>query len=173
MVDLERLRSRGLRAYEGARLRMALRAIWILVPLFAICWTVGDRGLCACLMPLVAALVVWLRWRDRRGSDDASAGLVAGALPLVVGLVLTSLGAHCGGTLCWIFSAVAGVAAGAWVAGDVRRRGPTLASWLAVTSIAAAAAVLGCSALGVLGIAGVLGGMSVGTALGAALPRRA
>jgi len=173
MVDLERLRSRGLRAYEGARLRMALRATLLLAPIFAVCWLVGDRELCACLMPLMAALVVWLRWRDRRGIDDASVGLLAGAIPLVVGVVLTALGAHCGGSLCSIGSALAGVAAGAWVASDVRRRGPTLSSWLAATSIAAAAAVLGCSALGVMGIAGVLGGVVVGTGLGAALPRTA
>jgi hypothetical protein len=173
MVDFERLRSRGLRAYEGARLRMALRAAWLLLPMFAICWAVGDRELCACLMPLMAALVVWLRWRDRRGLEDASAGLLAGAVPLFAGLVLTLLGAHCGGWLCSLLSALAGVAGGTWVAADVRRRGPTLASWLAVTSIAAAAAVLGCSALGVLGTVGVLLGVAAGTAFGAALPRTA
>jgi hypothetical protein len=171
MVDLERLRSRGLRAYEGARLRMALRASALLVPLFVACWLFGDRELCACLMPVMAGLVLWLRWRNRRGMEDASVGLLAGAIPLVAGLVLTSLGAHCGGWLCMLFSAFAGITAGTWVALDVRRRGPTPTSWLAATSIAAVAAVLGCSALGVLGIAGVLGGVVLGTAFGAALPR--
>jgi hypothetical protein len=173
MVDLERLRSRGLRAYEGARLRMALRATLLLAPIFAVCWLVGDRELCACLMPLMTALVLWLRWRDRRGIEDASVGLLAGAVPLGVGVILTALGAHCGGPLCSIGSALAGVAAGVWVASDVRRRGPTFSSWLAATAIAAAAAVLGCSALGVMGIVGVIGGVVVGTGLGAALPRPA
>ena len=171
MVDLEQLRGRGLRAYEGARVRMALRAFALLGPLFAACWLLGDRELCACLMPVMAAFVLWLRWRDRRGVEDAAVGLLAGAIPLVAGLVLTALGAHCGGWLCSLCSALAGIAAGAWVAADVRRRGPTAASWLTATSIAATAAVLGCSALGVLGIAGVLGGVAVGTAFGAALPR--
>jgi hypothetical protein len=170
MVDLEGLRARGLRVYEAARLRMALRATLLLVPIFAACWSLGDRELCACLMPVMATLVIWLRWRDRRGVEDVSVGLLAGAVPLVVGLVLTSLGAHCGGTLCWLFSASAGIAAGAWVAADVRRRGSTRSSWLAATSIAAAAAALGCSALGALGIAGVVGGVAAGSLLGAALP---
>lgn len=173
MVDLERLKNRGLRAYEGARLRMALRIVVFLAPAFAGCWIMGERELCTCLMPLLAAFVVWLRWRDQRGVDDVTAGLVAGSIPLVAGLLLTSLSTSCGGPMCLSLSSLAGVSAGVWVALQERRRpSPPLSSWLAATSIAATAAVLGCSALGVLGIAGVVAGVALGS-LGTAATTRA
>lgn len=164
MVDLERLRNRGLSAYERGRLRMALRALVFLAPAFAACWLVGERELCACLMPLLAGGVVWLRWRDRRGLEDATIGLLAGSVPLIAGLMLSSFGTRCGGPMCVVFSAVAGVAAGIWVALERRRRpSSSLSSSLVATSIAATSAVLGCSALGVLGIAGVVAGVVAGS----------
>jgi hypothetical protein len=170
MVDLEQLKTRGLRAYEWARLRMALRAAVFLVPAFLGCWLVGDRELCACLMPLLAGAVLWLRWRDRRGVEDVTIGLTAGAIPLVAGLLLSSLRTTCGGPMCLAISAGAGVAAGLLVAKGRQTTG--LSSWFAATAIAAVAAVLGCSALGVFGILGVVAGVVAGSGLGAALPAR-
>ncbi len=170
MVDLEQLKSRGLKAYELARVRMALRAAVFLVPAFLGCWLVGDRELCACLMPLLAGAVLWLRWRDRRGVEDVTIGLTAGSIPLVAGLLLSGLSTTCGGPTCLMISAVAGVAAGLMVA--TGRSSTGLSSWVAATSIAAVAAVLGCSALGAFGILGVVAGVVAGTGLGAALPAR-
>jgi hypothetical protein len=170
MVDLEQLKTRGLRAYEWARLRMALRAAVFLVPAFLGCWFVGDRELCACLMPLLAGAVFWLRWRDRRGVDDVTIGLTAGSLPLVAGLLLSSLSTTCGGPMCLAISTLVGAAAGLLVA--TNRRPTGLSSWVAATSIAAVAAVLGCSALGLFGILGVVAGVVAGSGLGAALPPR-
>lgn len=171
MVDLERLKQRGLRAYERARLRVALRIVVLLVPAFAVCWYLGDRELCACLMPLLATFVVWMRWRDRRGVDDVTAGLLAGSIPLIAGVLLSTMRTSCGGPLCLAFSSLAGLGAGAWVALEVRRRGSPWSSSLAATAIAATAAVLGCSALGAFGIAGVLAGVVVGS-LGATVATR-
>ena len=170
MVDLERLKGRGLRAYELARMRMALRAAGFLVPAFVGCWLVGDRELCACLMPLLASGVVWLRWRDRRGVEDATIGLTAGSVPLLAGLLLSGLSTSCGGPTCLLLSAGAGVAAGIWVA--TAPRTTPRSSWFAPTVIAATAAVLGCSALGAFGIMGVVGGVVAGHGVGAALPAR-
>lgn len=168
MVDLERLRARGLQAYEVSRVRMALRVSAFLAPMFALCWLVGERELCGCLMPVLAVLAVWLRWRDRRGLEAVTVGLVAGSLPLAAGLLLTSIATRCGGPWCLTLSAAVGVAAGVWVAVQQSRRSPTLSMWLAATSITALAAVMGCSALGAFGIAAVVAGVAFGSGLGAA-----
>lgn len=170
MVDLERLKTRSLKAYELGRLRMALRILALFLPASVLCWFVGDRELCACLMPLLAAAVVWLRWRDQRGVDDVTVGLVAGSIPLAAGLLLTALRTSCGGPLCLGLSALAGAAAGLVVATHARRS--SRSSWLAALAITTAAAVLGCSALGLFTVVGVLVGVAVGSGVGAVLAPR-
>jgi hypothetical protein len=167
MMNLERLASRGLRAYEIGRARMAARVAPVLLPAAAIC-VLEQRGrpTCACLAISLIALSVWLRWRDRRGVQVARTGLLAGSIPLVVGLALGRLGVRCDdaptASLCTCVSALAGVGAGVLVAVRETREGAGLGSWLTAIVVAALAAGLGCVRLGVAGLAGAAGGMAAG-----------
>ena len=80
MVNLEKLRADGLRAYEVGRLRAALRAALVVVPVALLCvLETGEREACACLGVLLLGAAVFLRWRNRRGMEDVTTGLVAGA----------------------------------------------------------------------------------------------
>lgn len=169
MVDLEELRARGLHAYEAARMRMAARVLLYLAPVLALCWwQATDRETCGCLAVLLAISAVWLRRRDRRGVEDVTTGLMAGAIPLGAGLLLAECLPACGGPFCVAISAVLGVVAGAWVAVREQRARAPQSSLFAASVIAALAAGLGCLALGVLGLAGVVVGVAVGSGLGAA-----
>jgi hypothetical protein len=69
MVDLEKLRQRGLYAYEKARLYAAARVAFYVLPVLAACWwQSSDRESCVCLAAVLIGATTWLRWRDRRSS---------------------------------------------------------------------------------------------------------
>src|SRR6478609_8999142 len=93
MLTRDQLKQGGLRAYERGRLRAAARVAWVLVPVALVCALgTGAGEACACLAVLLFSVALYLRWRDRLGVDAVSAGLFAGSLPLVVGLLLGRLG---------------------------------------------------------------------------------
>lgn len=173
MVNLDQLALRGRRAYELGRARLAARVALVLIPASALC-LLEERGrpTCACAAILLLATSVWLRWRDRRGAQAASTGLLAGSIPLVAGLVLARLGVRCdevsSAPLCTAVSLLAGAGAGVVVAVREARQRARLGSWLTAIAIAALAAGLGCLRLGVAGLGGVAVGMAVG-ALAAAV----
>jgi hypothetical protein len=168
MVDLEALKTRGLRAYEVGRLRTAAHIAVFIAPAFAVCWLLADdRETCSCLAVLLTGIAVWLRWRDRRGADDVTLGLVAGLMPMTAGLALGAFEVTCGEPVCLALSAAAGVAAGAWIALHGRRSSAPLVSLFAASVIAALAASIGCVSLGVLGMTGVVAGIAAGSSLGA------
>jgi hypothetical protein len=97
-----------------------------------------------------------------------SAGLVAGSLPLVVGLALGRLSPACANaplwSLCTAICLAVGLPSGLWLGIRAARRNFGLTGVLTATSVAALAASLGCAELGVAGIVGA----GVGLALGAA-----
>src|SRR5262245_32759975 len=96
MVSREQLKRGGLRAYEAGRLRIAARASWVLVPTMLFCAFATDAGeTCVCLGTLLLGASVFLRWRNRRGSDAVRDGLIAGALPLVAGVVVARVAPSC------------------------------------------------------------------------------
>ena len=167
MVNLDHLAARGLRAYELGRLRVAARVGLVLIPASAIC-LLEERGRpsCACAAVLLLALSVWLRWRNRRGIELASTGLVAGSIPLIAGLLLARAGVNCddaaSARLCTAVSLVAGIGSGVVIAAREARQRARLASWLTAIAIAGLAAGLGCLRLGIAGLAGVAGGMAAG-----------
>jgi hypothetical protein len=170
MVDLEKLRRHGLRAYEAARLRAAVRIALYLLPVFAVCWLLSpDRETCSCLAILLLGAAVWLRWRNRQRWEDATTGLQAGAIPLGAGVLLALFRPVCGGPTCVVMSAVSGLAAGIWIAMHQQRTTSPASSWIAASAIAALAGAIGCLALGVFGVAGVVAGVLVGGGLGAVL----
>jgi hypothetical protein len=148
---------------------MASRIALLLIPVAAVCLLEArGREACACLSVLLLGLAIWLRWRDRRGSDAVATGILAGSLPLATGLVLARLGLRCGAdglsSFCLGFSVLVGVSAGVVIAVREARHRERFWSWFTAGSVAALAASLGCVRLGVLGLGGVIVGMAVGSA---------
>ena len=177
MVNLEELRVRGLRAYETGRVRAASRIVWLVLPVAAVC-LIESRGreACVCFTSLLIPLAIWLRWRNRQGTEAVTAGLLAGSFPLVAGLVAARLGLHCGApdtsSLCTALSLLVGGVAGVFIAlREIGFRARAL-SWFTAGCIAALAAGLGCVRLGVLGVAGVALGIALGATVTGLTVRR-
>jgi hypothetical protein len=116
-----------------------------------------------------------MRWRDRRGTEAVTTGLLAGSVPLAAGLVLARLGFHCGsaGTaaFCTGVSALVGIGAGAFIAVQEVRRRARFWSALTAGTVATMAASLGCVRLGVVGVVSVAAGMAAGMVATAAIAR--
>jgi hypothetical protein len=178
MVNLEHLRMRGLRAYELGRLRSASRIAFLLVPLTALClYEQRGRQACACIAVVLLGLAIWLRWRDRLGSENVTTGLIAGGLPLISGIALDRAGLECslagGSVFCNAFAVLVGAAGGALIGLREHTRRARLFNWLTAGSIAVLAASLGCIRLGVVGVASVVAGLALGSIAMAALRGRA
>ena len=170
MVNLESLRTRGLRAYEAGRVRMSARIAFVLVPLAGLCLLdPRRRNACACLSILLLGLAIWLRWRDRRSAQAVTTGLLTGSLPLAAGVLLSRFDLPCGTAggawLCTALSALVALAAGALIAVRQARQRDRLWSCFTATAIATLAACMGCVRLGVFGVGGVVAGMVAGTAV--------
>ncbi len=167
MVNLEHLRARGLWAYETGRVRMASRIALIVIPVAVICLLeTRAREACGCASVLLLGLAIWLRWRDRKGTEAVTTGLLAGSIPLAAGVILARLGLRCGAdgsaSLCLGLSVLVGLGAGVVIAVREARRRERFWSWFTAGAVAALAASLGCVRLGVLGVAGVVVGMAAG-----------
>jgi hypothetical protein len=176
MVDLEQLKTRGLRAYEAGRLRAASRIV-VLLPVAMVCLLeTKGRETCVGLVALLLVLSIWLRWRNRRGVEDLTAGLVAGSVPLATGLILARLDRLCSTagvtSVCSVFCGVVGISAGVLLGVREARRRPKWGSWLTVATIATLVGCLGCVRLGVASIVSVAVGIAIGTAgMAAVTPR--
>lgn len=178
MATREQLKRGGLRAYEAGRLRMAARAAWVLAPTVLVCALGTGRGeACVCVGALLIAGSVVLRWRDRRGVDSVRYGLLAGALPLLVGLVIARVAPDCGDarlvSVCTAACLGLGLPSGIWLGHRLARREAPISTWVAATSIATLAASLGCIGLGFAGLTGAIIGLLVGAASTQAIARGA
>lgn len=178
MVNREELKRDGLRAYEGGRLRMASRAAWVLAPTVLVCALgTGRSEACACVGVVLLAASVFLRWRDRRGVDSVRYGLLAGALPLLIGVVVTCVAPDCANaplfSMCTATCLGLGLPSGIWLGRRLARREASGSTWIAAVGIAALAASLGCVGLGFAGITGTIIGLLLGTASSQALARSA
>jgi len=176
MVNREQLRAQGLWAYETGRLRVASRVALLLVPAATIClFETRGRGACACFAFVLLGLAIWLRWRNRRGFEAVTTGLLAGSIPLIAGLTLDRFDLQCGlaggSAFCTGFGVLLGGGAGAFIAVRESRGRRQLWSALTAAGIAALAASLGCVRLGLVGLASVIGGIALGLA-GTAATRR-
>jgi len=82
---MERLENRARAAYEHARLREAVVSAWP-VPLLAVLALTlgGERGDIALAAAILILAVVALRWRGGALGRGVTAGLFAGAVPLVM-----------------------------------------------------------------------------------------
>jgi hypothetical protein len=167
MANREQLKRGGLRAYEVGRLRIAARAAWVLVPTVLVCaLETGAGETCACIGVLLLGASIFLRWRDRRGVDSVRYGLLAGALPLVAGLVVARLAPSCAGaplvSWCTAVCLGVGIPSGVWLGSRLARGTATGATWLATGGVAILAASLGCAGLGLAGLLGATAGLAVG-----------
>lgn len=170
MVNLEQLEARGLRAYELARLRMAAKVGLLLLPVTASCLLESQgREACACTGVLLITSAIWLRWRDRRGVELVTDGLIAGAVPLAFGLLLGRFAPECTSaklfSACTAFSVFVGGAAGTIVAIREAVRPSASRGWITAAAIATLAASMGCIRLGVASVVGVALGMVAGRGL--------
>jgi hypothetical protein len=162
MVSREQLERGGLRAYELGRLRAAAVVGFYVVPLTIACmWQTGCGAECLCLGLAVLVTSLWLRWRSREGVEQATVALIAGSLPLWVGLAVDSLGLNVGGA-CFSCAA-AGLVAGVWV--GRRTRAMSWSGWVLVTALAMVVALLGTVCLETLatitvGVALLVSGLS-------------
>ena len=167
MVNRDELRRGGLRAYEIGRLRAAVRAAWVLVPTALVCaFETGAGEACACVGSLLLGVSIFLRWRDRRGAHSVRDGLIAGLLPLIVGLLVNHFAPGCANAqlFSWCVAAClgAGLPSGAWLGVRLVRGAGTKATWFAAGGIALLTAMLGCAGLGITGIIGAAIGLAVG-----------
>ena len=179
----EVLRRGGLRAYELGRLRSAMRAAWLLVPVAVLCTletrVVDDAASepCLCIGVLLLGVSVFFRWRSRQGAESVRDGLLAGALPLLAGLLLGRL-APPGSIDTQLFSlstaacVLLGIPSGVWLGQRSARRQVRLTSGLTAALVSVLAASLGCIALGTSALVGVIVGLLLGATLACILTPR-
>lgn len=165
MATREMLLRHGLRAYERGRFLFALRIALVLVPLITLCaLATGEAEHCACLGVLLLGLAVFMRFRSRAGAASVREGLVAGSVPLALGLLVSVIAPECAAaplvSMCTLTCTLVGAAAGYVLV----RRAPEarVSDVLVSVGIASLAASLGCVGLGVAGIAGATFGLAIG-----------
>lgn len=168
MVNREQLKRGARHAYEVGRLRAAVRAAWILVPTVFVCaLETGDSETCACIGVLLLVASVFLRWRDRRGASAVRHGLLAGTLPLLLGLLVARAAPSCAEaellSLCTALCLGIGIPSGLWLGHRLAKGTAPASVWLTASGISVLAASLGCIGLGVAGLAGAITGLALGT----------
>ncbi len=174
MVVDDPLRMRALRAYEIGRLRKAARALLLLIPVTIICAIeTGQHETCGCLGVLLLVTAVYLRWRSRDGTESVLAGVLAGAGPLVVALVIARLLPHWVDQQRMVSSCAAvcgaGLVAGALAGVRLARRRIGAQGLITSLGVGAIVAALGCLGLGLAPLAGAIAGVAVGGLAGRVL----
>lgn len=158
---------RARRAYELGRLRTALRVALYVVPMTLL-------SLIGCPRPVVNAILglalltatVGLLWRGQTYGRAASAGLLAGAAPMLIPMLVRNGGYCCVGGECWALCMEACIGGGFIAGGIVGMRAMSQhtsrgAFFAAALAIAALAGSLGCVMSGVAGVLGMTAGMLV------------
>lgn len=171
-IDLEQLQSRARRAYERGRWRLGIASAWPALILAGLCIGLGGKPLATVGIAIVLAVTIAIAvQRGRHHARAVVPGLLAGALPLLAGLLACRIPHVCAGTTCMELCAPLCLGAGA-IAGlslVVRRQragrsnAPSL--WVA-TAVALLTGALGCFFVGIGGLAGLALGLSLGTAVG-------
>lgn len=170
-LDLEQLESRARRAYERGRWRLGIASAWPALVLCGLCIALGGRPWAT--VGVAIALAVTIAIAVQRGRQHGRAvipGLLAGALPLLAGLMACRLPHVCGGAACMEFCAPlclgAGAVAGLALVVRSRRAGRSNAPSLWVeTLVAMFTGALGCFFVGIGGLAGMALGLSLGAAV--------
>jgi hypothetical protein len=170
-IDLARLESRARRAYERARWRQGIASAWPALVLAGLCIGLGGRPIVTVAVAIVLAATIAIAvQRGRHHARAVVPGLLAGALPLLAGLLACRLPHVCGGGACLEFCAPlclgAGAVAGLSLVVRSRRVERANAPSLGVaTVVALLTGALGCFFVGIGGLAGMALGLSLGAAV--------
>lgn len=160
MVALE---VRARRAYELGRVRAALRVAPFVFAAAVAAVACGRpaamTGVLATTLLVVSAGVSYAGGPAGRGVVP---GLVAGAAPLVMPLLMATVGHACFGpaclALCLPACVVGGAVAGVVIARSAARQEPDPPFVAAAVAVAALTGALGCTIAGVAGVLGMLAG---------------
>ncbi|WP_437709676.1 hypothetical protein WMF45_34550 [Sorangium sp. So ce448] len=134
-----------------------------------------DDSVATAPLPSPAAASKGMAQRDRRGADAVRYGLLAGAWPLVAGLIVARIAPSCAGaplvSVCTAVCLGVGLPSGGWLGRRLARRAAPTSTWLAASGIALLAASLGCAGLGLTGLLAAAVGLVLGAASASALSR--
>jgi hypothetical protein len=168
-VEIERLEARARRAYERGRWRLAVASAWPVLLLSGLCIALGGQPLATACVAIALAVTIVLAVVHGRGHAKAVVpGLLAGALPLLAGLLACRFPHTCGAVACFEFCAPLCLGAGmiAGFALVVRRHRSSASSLWVAGLIALLTGALGCFFVGLGGIGGMLLGVPLGGAVG-------
>lgn len=169
-VDLHALERRARAAYERGRWRRAGLEAWPVLVLGGLATWFGSRPwIAVVLTTILLGAVVVMGHRGRAWRRAIVPGLVAGSLPMVVGLSACHLPHACGGVSCMaLCMPLVGLAAllGGLLVARRSLRGSTdgrLAEVIPAAVLAAITGAMGCIAIGVGGLVGLAVGIALGT----------
>jgi len=169
MTAPDKLRQRGRRAYEWARLRNGAAKAWPALPLTtASYWLCHEPGLSLAIGAGLFALVTGLAWYGRIAARAASAGLRAGVGAFVVPVAaFHSYFAPdcCTLTAMLIVNGGCGVGVGILLSIEsARLQTQRNVFLLCASAVAALCGMLGCILFGPMGLAGMAAGVLLSTA---------
>jgi hypothetical protein len=173
------LGGRARASYERGRLRAALPTVALVVPMVALSIVVCGRDVASLVCgTLLAAALLFARWRGQAMAGGAHAGLAAGAGALL--LPMATCFHLCAGGVCLMAPSAcvaSGLLGGAALGVLARRRAeaePRTGAYLgAAVVVAALAASLGCLIAGIGGVVGMTAAMAATVAPVVWWPRRA
>lgn len=155
------IRARALWAYELGRLRLGLRAALFVIPMIGITLLANQQHEIPLIMGgLLLILAIGLLWRGETYGRAVMPGLLAGAAPLLLPLVLRAGGHCCFGGACWSVcmlgciggGLVTGVVLGLASAAQPQQRWTFLGTAMLIAGVAG---MLGCLIVGAAGILGM------------------
>jgi len=157
------LEVRARRAYELGRLRAALRvAPFVLAGAAAAVACGRPAALTGALAGTLLVVCVGVSYAGGPGGRGVVPGLIAGAAPLGMPLLMATLGHACFGpacmSLCLPACVVGGAIAGVVIARSAASREPDRRFVAAAVAVAALTGALGCTIAGVAGVLGMLAG---------------
>ena len=163
-------------AYARGRLRWALGHALPVIPMTLLSAVYTTTPLVSLGLGLaLAGALVWLLWRGGEAAEGAQAGVIAGALALMIPPLYRVCRHVCVGALCWatctLLCALVGVAAGV-VLGRTWQAGAGPERLLAAGLLATLGGAMGCLELGASGLAAVLLGVFVSGTLTATTGHR-
>jgi len=165
MTSRDLLQAQARRAYECGRLRAALK-ISVVIGGLAIVSAIetGEWTWVSVIGSMLLLVTVGLCWHHRRGTDDATVGLQAGAVPLLAALVWCRYGSSEAAPLAVALCSIAGVVGGVWI-WRYARTSPARSStrFVIAAGVAVLTACLGCVGLGLSSLGGVLLGLAAGS----------
>ncbi|MBK9258218.1 MAG: hypothetical protein IPM54_00090 [Polyangiaceae bacterium] len=162
------IRARAQRVYELGRLRFALKVLVYVVPMVLLAaWSnATPTAWNVAIGVALGVLTVGLLWRGEAHGRAVSTGLVSGAIPLLVPLIMQATG-HCCiagacSTLCLPLCTGAGIAAGIMVGmrAASERQAPGRFA-LSAIGVAALTGALGCTGMGLAAVAGMVAALAL------------